>query len=163
VARVNHAEQQIRKLAIELYEKALADGAEFALPDLLAQLIEDLIARFADDEHSAIRDLIEISARAAVDYVDRQRTKPSEQPTLGDDLDAAIAVGDSARRVRRRMDMTDWAKHLGYIGDNAARVNARAAKENRRYAALAAYLGAGMDTEAALAAWQGDHPDEVLP
>jgi hypothetical protein len=87
----------------------------------------------------------------------------SEQHTLGDDLDAAIAIGDSTRRVRRRMDMTDWAKHLGYISDTAARVNARVLKENRRYAALLPYLTQGMDTEAALAAWQGDHPDEVLP
>jgi hypothetical protein len=82
---------------------------------------------------------------------------------LADDLDTAVAIDDSTRWVRRRMDMTDWAKHLGYISDNAARVNARVLKENRRYAALAPYLGAGMDTEAALAAWQGDHPGEVLP
>lgn len=159
----NHAEQQIRKLAAELYDKALAEGEHFTVAELSERLVTDLMRRFADNGRNAVRDLIEISARHAVGYIDKQRTKPNEQAALFDDLDSAIAVGESARRARRRMNNGDWVRHLTYIADNAARVNARAARESRRYSALAPYLMQGVDTEAALIAWQADHPEEVLP
>lgn len=159
---MNHAEQQIRKLAIELYERALADGSHFTLDDLIDRLIGDLTQRWSNEDRSVLAELLEISAREAVEYVDRQRTKPTEQPTLGDDLDRAIPVGEALRRVRRRMGSRDWAAHLAFVNGNAARVNAAAARENQRFAALATYLESGMDTEQALAAWQADNPNKVL-
>lgn len=159
---MNHAEQQIRKLAIELYEKALADGDRFTLAELIERLIADLVSRWSSEDRSVLAELIEISAREAVEYVDKQRTKPPEQATLSDDLDRAIKVGDAERRVRRRMGNREWSQHLAYVNDNAAKVTAAAARENQRYAALAPYLESGMDTEQAFAAWQSDHPDKVL-
>lgn len=159
---MNHAEQQIRKLAVELYEEALADGRAFTLEELIERLIDDLAARWTTDDRSVLAELLEISAREAVEYVDKRRTMPSEQPTLSEDLDRAIKVGGSVRRIRRRMDAQNWANHMAYVIENAARVNAAAGREQRRYSALLPYLTSGMDTEAALAAWQGDHPDEVL-
>lgn len=160
---MNHAEQQIRKLAIELYEEALATGQHFNLDDLIHRLIADLTARWTTDDHSVLGELVEISARKAVEYVDEQRTRPAEQPTLSEDLDRPIKVGAGQRRLRRRMDGADWAQHMAHVNDNAARVNNAAGRENRRYAALVPYLARGLDTEQALRAWQADHPDEVLP
>lgn len=159
---MNHAQQQIRKLAVELYEQALEDGEDFDLADLVERLIADLMTRYTADDRSVVRELIEITARDAVKYVDGERTKPTEQPTLLDDLDRSIPVGPSTRRVRRHMKAAHWAIHLAYVNANAARVNAAAAKENRWYAELASYLASGMDTEQAVAAWQADHPKEVL-
>lgn len=162
MSRDNHAERQIRKLAAELYEKAAAEGDEFDLDELISQLIADLIERFAEGG-GIVADLIEISARSAVAAIDQQQTKPTEQPSLIADLDSVIAVGEAKRRARRYMDNVNWVTHLSFIADNAARVNARAAKENKRYAALAPYLMQGMDTEAALRAWMADNPEQELP
>lgn len=159
----NHAQQQIKKLAIELYEQALAAGHRIDLADLIAKLVEDLEKRFTAEDHSIVRELIEISAREAVKDVDAERTKSAEQPTLLDDLDRAVAIGDSVRRVRRHMTAQDWAVHITYVNANRNRVNAAADKEDRRYKALLPYLNKGMDTEKALAAWQSDHEGEVLP
>lgn len=160
---MNHAEQQIRKLAVELYEEALSEGRHFTLDELIDRLIADLTERWTTDDHSILGELVQISARRAVEYVDEQRTKPTEQPTLDGDLDRSVPVGGKQRRIRRRMDNADWAYHMTFVNDNAARVNTAAGREQWRYAALLPYLTQGMDTEAALAAWQGDHPDEVLP
>lgn len=163
MSRETQVEREIRKLAADLYDKALVDGDRFSVAVLAERLHADLLARFASGGRNAVADLVELTARHAVEYVDRQRTKPTEQPTLLGDLDAAVVVGESTRRSRRHMDNGDWVRHLTYIADNAARVNARAAKENKRYAALAPYLTQGLDTEGALRAWQVDHPEEVLP
>lgn len=159
---MNHAEQQIRKLAIELYDQALAAGRGFEIEELVERLIADLVERWSSEDRSVLAELLEISAREAIQYVDKQRTKPTEQPTLGEDLDRSIKVGGSVRIVRRRMAAQDWARHMGFVNDNAGRVNQAAGRENRRYAALLPYLTQGMDTEAALAAWQSANPDQVL-
>lgn len=158
---MNHAEQQITKLAIDLYDAAAETGDHFTTAELVDQLYDDLVRRFGD-EQSAVDDLIRIAADKAIKRVDRERTKPVEQPSLGEDLDRVLPVGKAQRRIRRRMDGSDWAAHLALVADNAARVNAAAAKEQKRYAELSPYLARGLDTEDALAAWQVEHPDEVL-
>lgn len=158
----NHAQQQIRKLAIELYEQAIAAGTEVDLAELGDRLIAELAQRFTSEDRSIIAELIEISARDAIKSVDSERTKPVEQPTLMDDLDRPIPIGKALRRIRRRMNAENWAKHMAYVNENAAKVNAAAGKENHRYASLLPYLAQGMDTEASLTAWQADHPEKVL-
>lgn len=163
MSKGNHAQQQIRKLAIELYEQAVASGARIDLADLIEKLIVDLTARFTDEDHSIIRELIEISAADAVKSVDSDRTKDTEQPTLLGDLDRPIPIGKSIRRIRRRMDAEDWLQHLLFVNENVERVKLAAARENNRHKALRRYLNKGMDTENALAAWQSDHEGEVLP
>lgn len=162
MSRDNHAERQIRKLAAERYEKTAAQGDEFDLDEMIDELIIDLLARFAEDSGGVVAELIRISARDAVRSVDKEQTKPTMQPTLSAELDHVIPVGDGRRRERRSMDHQNWATHLGYIADNAARVNERAGKENKRYAALAPYLMQGKNTEGALHAWSADNPEQEL-
>jgi hypothetical protein len=67
------------------------------------------------------------------------------------------------RRARRHMDHIDWINYLARVADNAAWVTARAARENKRYSALAVYLAQGMDTETALRTWMADNPGQELP
>jgi len=158
---MNSAEREINKLAVELYDKAAVSGSRFNPAELVDELYIDLVSRFAQ-ERSATDDLIRIAADKAIRSVDRSRTKPVEQGSLADDLDRVLPVGESNRRARRHMDNVDWTNHIAHVTDNAARVNAAAAREQRRYAELSSFLAAGMDTEAALAAWQTEHVDEVL-
>lgn len=162
MSRENHAEHEIRKLAAELYQRAATETDEFELEELVQELLDDLNRRYTDGGDNVIADLVEIIAREAIAAVDKTNTRPTEQPTLSADLDSVVKVGDGRRRARRYMDNQNWVTHLGYIADNAARVNERAARENRRYAALAPYLAQGMNTEAALAAWMADHPEQEL-
>ncbi len=74
----------------------------------------------------------------------------------------AIAIGDGQRISRRNMTNGHWSAHLAHGGENAAGVNASAARENRRYVALSPYLATGLDTEQAMKAWQAANPGQVL-
>lgn len=159
---MNHIQREILKLAVELYEEALASGEHFAVADLAERLTEVLLSRFAD-EGSVVRDLIESVAQSTMRTVDKERTRADTQASLLDDLDRPIPVGESKRIARRAMRQGDWSVHLANVSDNASRVAAAASTEYTRHAALSPYLSAGMDTEAAVRAWQADHPDEVLP
>lgn len=159
---MNHIEREILKLAVELYEKALAEGKRFTVFDLAEQLSAVLLERFAE-ENSVVRELIVMTAHSTMKRVDKDRMKPDPQLSLLDDLDRPVPVDDAQRVARRHMRSTDWTAHLEHVSANAARVNAAAAKEYARYRALAPYLAEGMNTEEAVAAWREYHEGEVLP
>lgn len=159
---MNHTEQQILKLASEKYQQALEAGTHFNVSDIADQLDTELAERFAEQD-SVAGDLLTSAVHACMRRVDRERTKFDAQLALVNDLDRPVPISRGERIARRRMRNEDWAAHLQHIGENAARVNASAAKENARYAALASYLAEGMVTDQAIVAWQYDHPDDVLP
>lgn len=158
---MNHTEQQIYKLATEKYGLALTGGAHFEVNDLAEELDVELADRFAEQD-SVARDLLTSAVHACMRRVDRERTKFDTQLALVDDLDRPIPVSRGRRIARRRMGMEDWLSHLAHVSENASRVNASAARESSRFAALSPYL-ADRDTESAIRAWQADYPDEVLP
>ncbi len=157
---MSHVDREIRKLAAELYDEAVAKGVRFTVAELVEELTELLRARLAE---SALDNLIQQAASAAIEKVDQARTRPQPQASLLDGLDQPVSIGGGSRVARRAMRNDDWSVHLAHVSENASRVNASAAKEYARHAALGPYLAAGMDTEAAIAAWQAEHPGEVLP
>lgn len=157
---MSHVDREIRKLAAELYDEAIAKGARFTLAELIEELSELLRSRLAEN---ALDNLILSAASAAIEKVDQARTRPQPQASLLDDLDQPVAIGGGSRVARRAMRNDDWSVHLAHVSENASRVNASAAKEYARHAALGPYLAGGMDTEAAIAAWQADHPGQQLP
>lgn len=159
---MNHVEREILKLAVELYEEALRIGAHFTVAELAEQLAEALASRWADDQ-SVTQDLIVAHAHATMAKVDRQRLRADTQLALIDDLDRPIPVDGGQRIARRRMRDRDWITHLTNVSDNASRVNASAAKEYARHAALAPHLAAGVDTETAITEWLAANPNGVLP
>ena len=159
---MNNAEKQIRKLAAELYEMAAESGQHFTIEGLTDRLYGDLTDRMADD-HSVVDDLIRIVADKAVRTADETRKQAPLQSSLIDDLDRVIAVGEGRRRSLRHADNDDWANHIAIVNDNLARVSAKASVEQARYAALSPHLARGFDTEGAVAQWQKDNPDGVLP
>ena len=159
---MSDAEREILKLAIEAYDGALERGGRFSIVAVGDRLYAEQVDRYSED-HSVGRDLLRIAIHDAIRKVDRQRAKLAPQATLFNDLDRPIPVGQAERIARRHMFLPDWAVHLAFVGDNAANVNAGAARENRRFTALSPYLSQGMNTEASVNAWQIDHPDGELP
>ncbi len=159
---MNYTDREITKLGVELYDAALAAGDRFTVADLAEQLAKVLLTEYSADT-GVVHDLIVSAAHSMMGRVDRERTRPAVQASLLDDLDRAVPVADSQRIARRRMRGDDWSAHLGHVSENASRVTAAAAREYARHAALALYLSDGMDTEAAVGAWQAGHPGQVLP
>lgn len=155
--------REIRKLAAEHYDTAAGTGKHYLLTDVEKELVADLTKRYQTGTRSIVSDLIVAAAHAAVLRVDESRTAPEPQATLLDSMAQPVAVADRQRIVRRSMTAADWAAHLGHVADNAARVNASAAKENKRFSALAAYLTGDTTTEAAFAEWQAANPGAELP
>lgn len=158
----DHITRAIKKRAAEAYDLAVQRGDYFDCESLAEELVTELLADL-DDDGSIFADLMAAAARTAVNSVDASRRVAPPQADLFDSMDQPVAVGGGRRIVRRSMGVKDWIDHLAYIGDNVARVNAAAAKENSRFSALAAYLADGMDTEAAAAAWAEANPGELLP
>lgn len=141
-----------------IYDRALDAGIPFGVADLTESLVADLL----EDEHD-LTELVSLAADTAVRKVDKDRTNNRPDATLFDSLDQAVPVAGGMRVARRAMRMLDWTAHLEHVADNAARVNHSAAKENRRFSALAPYLSNGASTEDAIKAWQEAHPGELLP
>lgn len=158
----DHITREIRKRAAEAYDLAVETGERFDCEALIDVLVADLLTDI-DDDGSIFADLVAGAARAAVDSVDKSRRILPPQAALFDSMDQPVAVGGGKRIARRAMEMVDWTEHLAHVGDNVSRVNAASAKENARFSALATYLGTGMDTEAAAAAWSAANPGAVLP
>lgn len=140
-----------------LYDRALDAGKPFTLGDLTEALTVELL----DDEHD-LSELVALAADQAFRRVDKDRTAAAPQSSLFDMLDQAVPIDAGRRLSRRAMRLPDWIAHLGHVADNAARVNGSAARENRRFTALAPFLVGETTTEAAMKAWQEAHPGEVL-
>ena len=151
----------VRKLAADHYDIALAAGS-FNVADIIDNLTTDLVERMADGDQSVTVALISLAARQAVDAIDKARAV-EEQESLFGALDRPIKLGDGERLAYRFLTAQGWSKHLGHVGDNAAKVNASAARENRRFAALATYLVGAKTTEQALVMWQTANPGKDLP
>lgn len=149
---------QVRALAARIYDGALDRGEPFTLADLQDRLAADLF-----DCGHLVEHLTALAADSALRAVDKERTAAPPQSSLFDLLEQAVPIADGGRLARRNMTMQDWSAHLAHVGENAARVNSSAAKENLRFAALAAYLIGDTTTEGALKAWQADNPGAVLP
>lgn len=159
---MSHVEREFLKLAVEIYGEALRNGKRFSVTELAEELARTLLERWAD-ENSIAQELIVAQAHAVMGKVDKQRTRTETQAALIDDLDRPIALDGGQRIVRRRMRANDWVAHIGNVSENAARVVASAEKEYARHAALVEHLDKGLDTEAALAAWQAANPEADLP
>lgn len=142
--------------AADLYDNALDAGEPFTLADLSYLLAEEL--RHSNDLDSVLI----AAAERAVGNVDKQRTAPSQAGLFDDALDQAVPIGNARRLSRRHMLLSHWVEHLTHVGENAARVNNSAARENTRFTALAGYLVEGCTTEQAHKQWAEDHPGEVL-
>lgn len=149
--------KRIKLRAADLYDDHLDRGEPFTVADVTAALAEELVG--TDD----LRFLAYLAADSAIQAVDKQRTTAPPQASLFDVLDQAVAVSDGQRVARRNMTALDWSAHLGHVAENAARINASAARENQRFAALAPYLRGDVTTEQALKAWQQDNPGRDLP
>lgn len=149
--------KRIKLRAADLYDDHLDRGEPFTVADLTALLAEEL----ADSDD--LRHLAYLAADSAVQAVDAQRTKAEPQASLFDLLDQAVAVGNGQRLARRNMTALDWSAHLQHVAENAARVNASAARENQRFAELAPYLTNDATTEQAIKAWQQANPGRDLP
>lgn len=155
--------KELRKLAADHYDEAAAIGERFTINAVAESLTEDLVLRLSDTDRSVTRDLLALLAHLAVERVDKSRTAiDAAQGSLLEALDQPIALDEGERLSRRRMTAQDWTTHLGHVASNAARVNASAARENARFAALAPYLTGDTTTEQAIAAWQVDNPGEEL-
>lgn len=159
---MSDAAREIEKLGIEVYDGLLERDEPFTVMQAAEKLDWLVLERFGDD-HSVGRELLSTVAHQTIQKIDRSRTKPAPQESLFSGLDRSIPVAEAKRIARRYMRFPDWAEHLAHVGDNAANVNASAAKENHRFSALSPYLSQGMNTEAAINAWQVDHPDDELP
>lgn len=151
--------RRITEIAARLYDAAL-DRANSGTPLDLDTLKEQVAAALADE--SLTDEIIRHAASNAVERIDTSRTMPPQSDSLFDSLDQSVPVAPKRRLLRRHMRLGDWTAHLGYVGENAARVNASAAKENRRFTALAPFLAEGVSTDEANKAWQEAHPGEVL-
>lgn len=159
---MTHVHKELKKLAAEAYDTALERPDHFTVDELTDRFTTDLLERL-DDETGVIYDLITYTARSMIEQIDKNRTRPDPQDSLLDCLDRPVAIGGGERVARRHMRDMDWAAHMANVNGNAARVTAAASKENARYSALLPYLSTGVTTIDAVAAWQVDHPDEVLP
>lgn len=159
---MSHVHKELKKLAAEAYDAAVERPDHFTVDELTEQFTSDLLRRL-DDETGVIHDLITFTARSMIDQIDKNRTRADPQESLLDCLDRPVAIGGGERVARRHMRDLDWAAHMAHVNGNAARVTAAASKENARYSALLPYLSTGVTTADAVAGWQADHPDEVLP
>jgi hypothetical protein len=152
--------RRIIEIAARFYDNALDRASSGAPVDI--DLVKEQVAAALSDNALA-EDILKHAASSAVDSVDKTRTMPPQSESLFDSLDQAVPVAPKQRLLRRQMLLADWTAHLGYVSENAARVNASAARENRRFTALAPFLAEGVSTDAAVKAWQEAHPGEVLP
>lgn len=143
--------------AARIYDRALDSGKPFSISDLQDQLVSEVLA----DAHD-YTEVVGLAAIAALSRIDKDRTANDSQAALFDVLDQAVSVGPGARVARRGMRFADWTQHLSHVGENASRVNASAARENRRFTALAPFLATGLDTEQAMKAWQAANPGQEL-
>lgn len=76
-------------------------------------------------------------------------------------LDGYWKLGGANRVLIRLATFTEYQQHLGYVADNAAKVNAAAAKKQQEAARLSPYFTTALTTVAeAVAAYFHDHPAE---
>lgn len=148
--------KKIRQRAADLYDDLLDRGEPFTVLDVTEALATELSN--GDD----LGRLAYLAADSAVQSVDKQRTTAPPQTSLFDLLDQAVPVAFGQRVARRSMRMDDWTAHLTHVADNAARVNASAARENQRFTELAPYLANDATTEQAIKAWQAANPGRDL-
>jgi hypothetical protein len=152
--------RRITEIAASFYDAAL-DRASSGTPLDLDDLKEKVAVALTAD--ALAEDILRHAASSAVDSVDKSRTMPPQSDSLFDSLDQSVPVAPKQRLLRRQMRLPDWTAHLGYVSENAARVNASAARENRRFTALAPFLAEGVPTDEAVKAWQEANPGQVLP
>ena len=143
--------------AAGLYDRALDSGAPFNPADVTAMLIEEVL----NDQHD-VTEIVGLAAAAAVARVDKERSANDAQGSLFDSLDQSVPIADGQRIARRQMTLSHWTEHLAHIAENVSRVNNSAARENRRFSALAPFLSQGLSTEMAVKSWQEQYPDAVL-
>lgn len=155
--------REITKRAAEVYDLALDAGKHFDCADLAADLTVRLRKAKLGTQRQLLDVLLADAAQTAIAKVDGQRRLPDPQASLITLMDQAVAVSEGRRIARKAMKLVDWTERLAHVGSNAARVNSAAAKENARFTALASYLGDGLSTEAAVAAWQVANPEGTLP
>lgn len=151
-----------KKIASEHYDEALAAG-DFSLADVIEEVNKDLVARMVDGDRSVVVQMVWMLARQAVEMIDKARTT-SDEATLFDALERPVKLGEGQRLAYGFMTTQNWVTHLGYVAENAAKVNAAAARENYRFAALAPFFTDNtVTTERALALWRAANPGRDLP
>jgi hypothetical protein len=141
----DEAGKLLRKIAAELYDQSVGSGDRFDLSAVMDQVERTSAARTLTSQ------LLRTAIEHAVKAVDEQRRDRSDaQGQLFGDLERVLAIGDGVRRRKGSCDADDYAKHITIVIDNAAKVTAAAAKEQREYSLLLPFFAQGLTVEQAV-------------
>lgn len=143
----------LRKLLREHYETAVSTGADFDLHAVIAAATADpAIELLAAATHAE-------ACIRGIRAIDNDRRKRDEAALFGDD-DQVVALPSGKRRRKGSCGIKEVGQHLGYVSENAAKVNVAAAREHHEAGLLMPYLAGGLLWEQAKVAYAADHPDE---
>lgn len=152
---MSDARKLLRKIAAEMYDQVAENGDEFDLDFVRSLVVSDEAALGLGKQ------LLEVAAEAAVDYVDQSRRSRPEQTEMFGDMDRVLAIGDGRRKRKGSCKAEDYAAHMQIVAANVASVTAAAAREQDEYARLLPYLARGMNGDEAAAAWRADNPEGI--